>query len=143
MSKTNWTYKEWTSAIADTGDYDAGVEFTNGKDTLYSNGEDLETEDLQKFCEYLDMMPDLWSRKTDGLEFENSQLTKQVEHLKSALEKIATGTQPYNEMEQIIKALQLAKDSTYAGEMIEPAKEHLRKQLDEAMNQVKNLSFVL
>ena len=99
MSKTNWTYKEWTSAIADTGDYDSGVEFTNGKDTLYSNGEDLETEDLQKFCEYLDMMPDLWSRKTDGLEFENSQLTKQVEHLKSALEKIATGTQPYNEME--------------------------------------------
>jgi len=99
MSKTNWTYKEWTSAIADTGDYDSGVEFTNGKDTLYSNGEDLETEDLKKFCEYLDMMPDLWSRKTDALEFENNQLTKQVEHLKSALEKIATGTQPYNENE--------------------------------------------
>ena len=27
------------------------------------------------------------------------QLKKQVENLKSALEKIATGTQPYNEME--------------------------------------------
>jgi hypothetical protein len=35
----------------------------------------------------------------DAQEFENSQLQKQVEHLKSALEKIATGTQPYNEME--------------------------------------------
>ena len=99
MSKQNWTYKEWTSAIADTGDYDSGVEFTNGKDTLYSSGGDLETEDLQKFCELLEMMPDLWSRKTDELEFENSQLTKQVEHLKSALEKIADGTHPYNERE--------------------------------------------
>jgi hypothetical protein len=80
-------------------DYISHWKSINGKDTLYSNGEDLETEDLQKFCEYLDMMPDLWSRKTDGLEFENSQLTKQVEHLKSALEKIANGTQPYNERE--------------------------------------------
>ena len=99
MSKTNWTYKECISAIADTGDYDSSVEFTNGKDTLYSTVEDLENEDLQKFCEFLNMMPDLWSIKTELLEFKNSQLTQQVEHFKTALEKIATRTQPCNEME--------------------------------------------
>lgn len=32
-------------------------------------------------------------------EFENSQLIKQVEHLKLALEKIANGAHPYNERE--------------------------------------------
>lgn len=87
-TKQKWTFKEWTSSIGETGDYDSGVEFTNGKDTLQTSGEDLETEDLQKFCELMDMMPDLWSYKTDATEFENSQLKKQVEHLKNALDKI-------------------------------------------------------
>lgn len=82
MKKNNWTYKEYTVLLADTGDYDSHVEFTNGKDIWISNGDDMETEDLQKFCELLNKMPDLWSMKMDSLEFENSMLKKEIEELK-------------------------------------------------------------
>lgn len=99
MSKQNWSFKTHTSALADTGDYEGYVQFTNGKDILQTSGDELEEEQMQQFCELLDLMPDLWSHKFDNAEFENSQLKKQVEHLKAALEKIATGTHPYNEME--------------------------------------------
>lgn len=99
IMKEKWTFIEWTSAIADTGDYDSGVEFTNGKDILCASGEDVETEDLEKFCELMDLMPDLSSRKEDELAFENSQLKKQVQHLKSTLEMIANAPKPYNERE--------------------------------------------
>jgi hypothetical protein len=99
MSKQKWSFSTHTSALADTGDYEGYVQFTNGKDILQTSGDELEYEQLQQFCDLLDCMPDLWSHKLDATEFENSQLQKQVEHLKSALEKIATGTQPYNEME--------------------------------------------
>jgi hypothetical protein len=99
MSKQKWEFSEHSEALADTGDYDYYVRFTNGKDVLQTSDCELEENQLQEFCNLLDAMPDLWSHKLDATEFENSQLQKQVEHLKSALEKIATGTQPYNEME--------------------------------------------
>ena len=99
MSKQKWEFSEHSEALADTGDYDYYVRFTNGKDVLQTSGCELEENQLQEFCNLLDAMPDLWSHKLDATEFENSQLKKQVEHLKSALEKIASGTQPYNEME--------------------------------------------
>lgn len=99
MKNKKWTYKEHTYALADTGDYDGCVQFTNGKDILQTCGDELDEEQLQQFCELLDLMPDLWSHNCDNAEFENSQLQKQVEHLKLALDKIANGAQPYNESE--------------------------------------------
>mgnify|MGYP000246922944 CR=1 FL=1 len=80
-----WTYNECSSAIADTGDYDSHVEFTNGKDIWISNGDEMEIEHLKAFCELLNMMPDLWSQKMDNLEFENSLLKKEIEELKNNL----------------------------------------------------------
>lgn len=41
-------------------------------------------------------------------------------------------------MNKIEFALKLAKDCTYADEMTEGAKEHLRNEIDEALKQVKN-----
>ena len=94
-----WTFKTHTSALADTGDYEGFVQFTNGKDILQTSGDEIEEDQLQQFCDLLDCMPDLWSHKNDAIEFENSQLRKQAEHLKSVLEQISTAPQPYNERE--------------------------------------------
>lgn len=89
MTEVKWNYIETSSAIADTGDYNSGVEFTNGKDTLYTNGEDLETDDCKRFCELLDMMPDLWSSKFDAIDFENNQLKKEISFILSERDKFA------------------------------------------------------
>jgi len=99
MSKQEWNYTENTTALADTGDYETIVQFTNGLDCLETGGDEMEEEELKTFCDLLNKMPDLWSHKLDATEFENSQLRKQVDYLKSALEKISNGTQPYNERE--------------------------------------------
>ena len=48
MNNMKWTYKEHTESLADTGDYNSYVEFTNGKDIWISNDYEMETEDLQK-----------------------------------------------------------------------------------------------
>lgn len=45
-------------------------------------------------------------------------------------------------MNKIESALKLAKDCTYADEMMESAKEHLRNVIDEALTEV-NKNFVL
>ena len=76
-----WSFKCYTSAIADTGDYDSNVQFTNGKDTLQSCGDEIEDEQCKQFCELLDLMPDLWSHKCDNAEFELSQAKKKNEFL--------------------------------------------------------------
>lgn len=39
-------------------------------------------------------------------------------------------------MNKIKHALRLAKDCTYADDMTEGAKEHLRKKIDEALNEL-------
>jgi len=88
MSKEKWTFSEWSSAIADTGDYDGGVNLTNGKDVWHTSGEDLEDKDLKKFCSLLDLMPDLWSERTDHAEFMLSQLQKKSDEFEKALIKI-------------------------------------------------------
>jgi hypothetical protein len=119
MKAQKWSFSTHTSALADTGDYDSYVQFTNGKDILQTSGDELEEEQLQQFCDLLDCMPDLWSHKNDANEFENSQLKKQVEYLKSALEKISN---PIKSMEQELKegetlngqyAIQLSNDASY------------------------------
>jgi len=86
MSKQEWNYTENTTALADTGDYETIVQFTNGLDCLQSDGDEMEVEELKTFCHLLNKMPDLWSHKLDATEFENSQLKKQVEILKNACE---------------------------------------------------------
>ena len=79
MPKSNWTYKSYSYSIADTGDYDSHVEFTNGKDTWQTSGENMTDEQCKQFCELLNLMPDLWSHLTDALEFELSQIKKEKE----------------------------------------------------------------
>ena len=88
MSKEKWSFKTHTSALADTGDYEGYVQFTNGKDILQTSGDELEEEQLQDFCDLLDCMPDLWSHKIDNAEFELSQIRKKAEYFEKALKTI-------------------------------------------------------
>ena len=88
MKTQKWTFKEYESALADTGDYESFIQFTNGKDVLQTSGDELEDEDLQKFCSLLDCMPDLWSHKLDNTEFELSLMKKKLEHFEKALKQI-------------------------------------------------------
>lgn len=86
-----WKYKLHSEALADTGDYNSWVTFTNGKEIFQSSSEEMEESDLQKFCDYLNMMPDLWSHKLDAAEFELSQLknaAQQTEPLKAENERL-------------------------------------------------------
>lgn len=86
--KEKWSFKTHTSALADTGDYEGYVQFTNGKDIFQTSGDELEEEQMQQFCELLDLMPDLWSHKCDNAEFELSQIRKKSEHFEKALKTI-------------------------------------------------------
>lgn len=88
MSNQNWSFKCHTSAIADTGDYDSSIIFTNGKDILQTCGDEIEDEQCQQLCELLDLMPDLWSHRTDAAEFELSLMKKRSEHYEKALKTI-------------------------------------------------------
>lgn len=89
MSKQKWSFEEKTSSIADTGDYDSQVVFTNGKDTLQTCGDGLDdTAECEVFCELLNKMPDLWSHRTDAAEFELSIMKKRSEHYEKALKTI-------------------------------------------------------
>lgn len=88
MSKQKWSFTTHTSALGDTGDYEGYVQFTNGKDIFQTCGDELEEEQLQQFCDLLDCMPDLWSHKWDGVEFELSQIRKKAEHFEKALKTI-------------------------------------------------------
>jgi hypothetical protein len=86
--KNKWTFSTHTSALGDTGDYEGCVIFTNGKEILQSSGDDLDEEQLQQFCDLLDMMPDLRSHRLDNTEFELSQEKKKSTYYKNALETI-------------------------------------------------------
>jgi ElaB/YqjD/DUF883 family membrane-anchored ribosome-binding protein len=88
MSKQKWSFKTCTSSIADTGDYESSIQFTNGKDTLETYGDELEDGQLQEFCELLDSMPDLWSHRCDNAEFELSQSKKKIEYFEKVLKTI-------------------------------------------------------
>ena len=83
-----WSFKSYTSALADTGDYEGYVQFTNGKDILQTCGDDIEDEQCQQFVELLDLMPDLWSHRTDAAKFELSLIKKRSEHYEKALKTI-------------------------------------------------------
>ena len=68
--KNKWAFQSSEHQIADTGDYNNYVEFSNGKDILQTNVDDLEDEQCQQFCDFLNLMPGLWSRRCDEAEFE-------------------------------------------------------------------------
>jgi hypothetical protein len=70
MSRQKWSFSAHRYSIADTGDYEGYIQFTNGKDILQTSGDELEAEQLQQFCELLDCMPDLWSHKNNTIEFD-------------------------------------------------------------------------
>lgn len=76
--KQEWKFETKTSALGDTGDHTSSVIFTNGKETLETNGEDMEQEDCEKFVELLNLMPDLWSYRTDKAEFELQQVRSEL-----------------------------------------------------------------
>ena len=86
--KNKWTFKSVTYALADTGDYDGHVEFTNGVDVLQTSGDELEDEQCKQFCELLDLMPDLWSHRCDNAEFMKSQYEKERNKLKELVLKL-------------------------------------------------------
>jgi hypothetical protein len=88
MTQQKWTYTAHTSALADTGDHESHVEFTNGKDVLMACGDEMDDDDLQAFCDLLSKMPDLWSVREDATDFERCQLIEEVKHLKDALVRI-------------------------------------------------------
>jgi hypothetical protein len=102
-NKKFWTYTEHSSALADTGDYEYWIQFTNGDDILQTSGCELEEEDVQQFCDLLNKMSDLWSHKNDCLEFELSQANKKIKHLEEALINIrdASYNEEYNDKEKI------------------------------------------
>lgn len=83
-----WSFKSYTSALGDTGDYESCVEFTNGKDVLATSGDGVDDEECQRFCELLNLMPDLWSHRCDNTEFELSQSRNKNEFLERALKTI-------------------------------------------------------
>lgn len=71
-----WTYTTNELAVADTSEYTTVTLFTNGKDTLETNSENISDADSQLFCSLLNMMPDLWSHNLDRAEFELEQIRK-------------------------------------------------------------------
>lgn len=85
MEKQKWSFEAYNSPIADTGDFDGGVKFTNGKDILQTCGDEMTDDDCKTFCTLLDNMPDLWSHRTDAAEFENSILKKENQELKALI----------------------------------------------------------
>lgn len=109
MEKEKWKFDVHSVGLADTGDYDYYVTFTNGVDVLQSNGCQLEENELREFCNLLDEMPGLWSRELDVCLFENHQLKKQVARLNTALYEIKTGNQPCNEIEAFM-FVEIAKE---------------------------------
>ncbi len=86
--KHEWRYMFQTSALADTGDYESYITFFNGDEMFQSTGDDLEEVDAQKFCDLLNLMPDLWSHKLDNAEFMLSQAEKEIKELKQQLQRI-------------------------------------------------------
>lgn len=88
MTRTEWKYEFKSYQIADTGDYDAHIEFSNGRFTLQSNGDEMEEEDCKKFCELLNLMPDIFVAELDATEFLYHNEKKNAEVGKKALQDI-------------------------------------------------------
>lgn len=115
MKTQKWTFKIDESELADTGDYETFIQFTNGKDVLQTSGDELDDEDLQKFCSLLDCMPDLWSHKLDNTEFELSRLKKKLKHFEKALKQIrdASHTDGETDKEKIDDLKSIAFNALY------------------------------
>ena len=98
MGNKQWTFESHNSAIGDTGDYEGTIIITNGDDTFYSHGEDIEDEQLSELCDLLNLMPDLWAEKTneiDHLKCINSDLKRQIEDLEIVVESLSHSLAQY------------------------------------------------
>jgi hypothetical protein len=69
MSINKWTFKAETHALLDTGDYESSIKFIGDKDIIQTCGDELDDDDCQKFCDLLNLMPDLWSHCRENSEF--------------------------------------------------------------------------
>jgi hypothetical protein len=76
--KKKWSFESKIEPVADTGDYDSYVRFTNGYECLQTDGYNLTDDQCKQFCELLNLMPDLWSHRLDATEWELSQLKQQL-----------------------------------------------------------------
>ena len=88
MEKKKWEFETYNTAIADTGDYEGCVIITNGDEKLHSCGDDIEEEELQTLCDLLNLMPDLWSEKVDGIEIEKAITISSLKHRLERFTKI-------------------------------------------------------
>lgn len=83
---SKWSFEKVTTQIADTGDYDGYIIFTDGKKTLQTNSEDVSDDDLRLFCALIDLMPDLWEYNNDELKFELNEIKKANKKMRHFLE---------------------------------------------------------
>ena len=115
IGSCKWSFKSHCESMADTGDYDSYLQFTNGKDILQTSGDEIEDEECEKFCELLDLMPDLWSHSLDYTEFELSQAKKKNEYLEKALKTIrdAFYTEGETEKEKVEDLKAIAFNALY------------------------------
>jgi len=87
MENKKWTYAFNTRALADTGDYETIILFTNSFDTFQTNGEEMEEEELKLFCLLLNKMPDLFSHRLEFAKFEISNLKNEEIIIQKSMEK--------------------------------------------------------
>ena len=80
-----WKYTEHSYAIADTGDYESYVQFTNGKEILQSSADDMTDQDVLDFCKLLNQMDDLRSLSLDNTSFMKSMIEKDKKIFKDTL----------------------------------------------------------
>jgi hypothetical protein len=88
MSINKWSFKVETHALADTGDYDSNVQFISNNDILQTCGDEVDEDDCQKFCDLLNLMPDLWSHRCDNAEFMKCQFEEEHQELKNLVLKL-------------------------------------------------------
>lgn len=88
MSNNKWSFKAETHSLGETGDYDYTVQFIGSNDILQTTGEEMDDDDCQKFCDLLNLMPDLWSYRCDYAEFFLSENEKERIILKELLMKL-------------------------------------------------------
>ena len=89
MSNNKWSFKAEThNDLNGTGDYYSTVQFIGSNDILQTTGEEIDDDDCQKFCDLLNLMPDLWSYRCDYAEFFLSQNEKENIILKELLIKL-------------------------------------------------------
>lgn len=88
IKEQKWSFSKRFTSISDKGHFYRYVQFTNGKDTLQTSGDELSDEQLQQFCDLLNCMPDLFSYKCNRTQSMLAQKSKKVKHFENALKAI-------------------------------------------------------